>query len=127
MTGPCLALFIDQADFKAEIESLGVDDHVDWVARNADATTHFLECANQTICIVCVRPEPEREALETITLIVHEAVHVWQRAMEDIAERHPSDEFEAYSIQAISHILIAEYIRQLELKDPCKKTPSRRH
>lgn len=42
-------------------------------------------------------------------LIVHEAVHVWQRIVEHIGEHKPSDEFMAYGIQTIAQELMFAY------------------
>lgn len=40
------------------------------------------------------------------SLLVHEAVHIFQRVCNYIGEDKPSDEFEAYCIQAISQELM---------------------
>lgn len=36
------------------------------------------------------------------SLLLHEAVHIWQRAVLVMGEKEPSKEFEAYSIQRIA-------------------------
>jgi hypothetical protein len=46
-------------------------------------------------------------------MLVHEAVHVWQFHCENIGEREPSIEFEAYSIQAVSQFLMEAYAASL--------------
>lgn len=43
--------------------------------------------------------------------LVHEAVHVWQNACEQVGEDNPSAEFEAYSIEQIAENLINEWKR----------------
>jgi hypothetical protein len=40
-------------------------------------------------------------------------VHVWQQHCEDIGERNPGSEQEAYAVQAIAQELMAEYGRRL--------------
>lgn len=47
----------------------------------------------------------ERNQIEVYGLLLHEAVHVWQKIKKLMGEREPSSEFEAYSIQAIAQDL----------------------
>lgn len=55
-------------------------------------------------------PIYKKRAIEQVYgLLVHEAVHVWQRIMEYIGESKPSDEFMAYGIQAIAQELMFAY------------------
>ncbi|MBJ9984439.1 hypothetical protein IAE19_03165 [Acinetobacter sp. S40] len=51
----------------------------------------------------------ERDVIEVYGLLLHEAVHVWQRIRGLMGEREPSSEFEAYSIQAIAQDLFEMY------------------
>lgn len=44
-----------------------------------------------------------------VSLIFHEAVHVWQRVREEMGETSPSTEFEAYAIQHIGLQLLMAY------------------
>ncbi|WP_146097128.1 hypothetical protein [Brucella oryzae] len=57
----------------------------------------------KVVCIVTLRDgsENERSISEITGLLVHEATHVWQTIRDDIGEKDPSPEFEAYSMQAI--------------------------
>ncbi|MEN5103787.1 hypothetical protein [Brucella anthropi] len=57
----------------------------------------------KVICIVTLRDgsENERSISEITGLLVHEATHIWQTIRDDIGEKDPSPEFEAYSMQAI--------------------------
>lgn len=61
--------------------------------------------------LVCVGRGAERNALDVILTIVHEAVHVWQFVREVIGERSPGIEMEAYGIDGISRGLIDAYCR----------------
>ncbi|MBC6819573.1 hypothetical protein CKK01_19100, partial [Acinetobacter baumannii] len=47
----------------------------------------------------------ERKLIEIYGLLLHEAVHVWQKVKKLMGEKEPSSEFEAYSIQAIAQDL----------------------
>lgn len=63
------------------------------------------------ICIVTLQDNAENLTDEhniTMTLL-HEAVHVWQTMVEDINEREPSREFEAYMIEHITRQLVEAY------------------
>ncbi|MGQ1216569.1 hypothetical protein ACT4Z6_18755 [Acinetobacter baumannii] len=51
----------------------------------------------------------ERNQIEVYGLLLHEAVHVWQKIKKLMGEREPSVEFEAYSIQAIAQDLFKMY------------------
>ncbi len=65
----------------------------------------------KVVVIVTVRDgsEHERSISEITGLLVHEATHVWQTIREDIGEKDPSPEFEAYSMQAIFHGLFTAF------------------
>ncbi|MBE2738299.1 hypothetical protein ILS98_19015, partial [Acinetobacter baumannii] len=41
----------------------------------------------------------ERNLIEVYGLLLHKAVHVWQKVKKLMGEKEPSSEFEAYSIQ----------------------------
>lgn len=70
---------------------------------------HFENVANSNACsIVTMRPL-NKSSLEQISMLYHEAVHVWQAMREAIGEDKPSHEFEAYSIQNIGKQLIIAY------------------
>lgn len=51
----------------------------------------------------------ERKLIEIYGLLLHEAVHVWQKIKKLMGEKEPSSEFEAYSIQAIAQDLFKMY------------------
>ncbi|SSR50187.1 Uncharacterised protein [Acinetobacter nosocomialis] len=51
----------------------------------------------------------ERKLIEIYGLLLHEAVHVWQKVRKLMGEKEPSSEFEAYSIQAIAQDLFEMY------------------
>lgn len=51
----------------------------------------------------------ERNLIEVYGLLLHKAVHVWQKIKKLMGEREPSVEFEAYSIQAIAQDLFKMY------------------
>lgn len=59
-----------------------------------------------TVCIVCMdktRLKGDHNAM--MALLVHEAVHVWQYALEAMNTQSSDCEFEAYTIQYLSQLM----------------------
>ena len=81
---------------------------------HCDATTHHFENREdfKVSSVVCLRLRNGVSYPQIAALIVHEAVHIWQKTRDDYGERSPSPEFEAYAIQNITQRLLEEYQRQ---------------
>lgn len=112
MRGPFLALVQTEAAFHKELKRmrLPATEWPRWLNANADATTHTLINSKGKLCIfVALGPCVGCSGIEIAGLLVHEAVHVFQRYCEHIGEDRPSTEFEAYSTQAIAQELMAAY------------------
>ncbi|MEB6681030.1 hypothetical protein [Acinetobacter lwoffii] len=60
-------------------------------------------------CIVQLGDCSERTLIEVHGLLLHEAVHIWQRIKKLMGEDEPSIEFEAYSIQRIAQDLFSMF------------------
>lgn len=94
----------------------------------ADARATTFDSANgQRLVIVTVADRFDKKMRQdpfaVAGLILHEAVHVWQALREEIGEKEPSREFEAYAIQHISLNLFWAY-ENTRLKKP--KRPARK-
>lgn len=78
---------------------------------NAGGHTQWLrnDTTGEAIILVCIHSEAERDALEVILTILHEAVHVWQFLCDHIGEKKPGIEMEAYGIENITRSLIEAY------------------
>lgn len=63
----------------------------------------------QGIAIVCLKEELPLTTEEIYSLLVHEAVHLWQAHCRWLGEDKPGEETEAYAIQKIAGELIKEY------------------
>lgn len=112
--GPYMTLCLSEAEFRAALAKLTPPCVPAWMNAGADATTHFFDNQDKKTCaIVCLGKTDGRNAIEVAGLLVHEAVHVWQQHCEDIGERKPGDEQEAYGIQSIAQELLAEYARRV--------------
>ncbi len=76
----------------------------------AASATIFRDISGGDDCvIVTVADAGKRPAIEVVGLLIHEAAHVWQHVKRAMREKHPSAEFEAYALQAISQSLIHAY------------------
>lgn len=118
ITGPNLILVTTEKEYLKAIAACGVPAHEAgrWISSDhANATVHFLEPADgDQCCIVAIQATEANTSIQIAGLLVHEAVHVFQRFCERIGEDDPSAEFEAYSIQTISQRLMLAYAETLE-------------
>lgn len=71
----------------------------------ADARVNF----NDAHVIVQIGDTSNWSLLQIHGLLLHEAVHIWQELKIKMGEENPSNEFEAYSIQAIAQDLFEMY------------------
>ena len=85
------------------------------------AVTHHFECNNGKVAIVCINPAKRHSPIQVAALLVHEAVHIWQKCRDTIGEDNPSHEFEAYSIQWIAQELMEAYANTLKRKHRRRK------
>lgn len=68
-------------------------------------------------CIVQLGDTSSKELIQIHSLLLHEAVHIWQKVRTLMGESEPSSEFEAYSIQRIAQDLFEMFDRS-EFNDP---------
>jgi len=114
----CLCL--TEKEFYAELKRIEVPIG-DWPRfvknSHSDATLHYLEHKNgNRIAIVCLDQEKAatKTGIQIASLLVHEAVHIWQRHTAAIGSFNDhGDEEEAYAIQNIAQSLIEEYARRM--------------
>lgn len=100
------------AILKKEMKRFKVNQEIG-INNGKSATTNIMKNDNgEVVAIVCLY-DHSVDILMIYALLVHEAVHIWQEIKENIGEREPSHEFEAYSIQKISQNLFYEYKRQV--------------
>jgi hypothetical protein len=115
IVGPHLALATTQKQFDKVMRHCQIPKAMrpTFKQSGSNASTLLLERdTGEYICIVSLHTIPRKTPKTVIySLLVHEAVHVWQHKRKGIGEDSPSSEFEAYSIQAISQALFDEYER----------------
>ena len=112
--GPYLTLCLAQEEFDAILKRLKVKYATPYVSSGADATAHHLtNYKGEAVAIVCLSGFEERSPVEVAGMLVHEAVHVWQNYCQDIGEKEPGREQEAYAIQTIAQELMSEFARRM--------------
>jgi hypothetical protein len=104
-----VAICTSEADFKFELKRLRVPitEWPVWLANDAAANTFTFQGKKieEKIMIVCI----QKGLKKPLPILIHEAVHIFQQEMRYIQEDTPSDEFMAYSIEAIAERLIEAY------------------
>ena len=105
----------DEKAWKHEMKRLEVKD-VPYPALTTDACcTHFEKSKNKSgdsagnSCSIVSISHEKRDPLAIVTLLVHEAMHVWRQMLSEMGEEEPSSEFEAYAMQNIVFRLLAAY------------------
>jgi hypothetical protein len=89
--------------------------NTEWVRNGAHATTHLANNEDgESAAIVCIKVKPSYEGPQVAALLVHEAVHIWQKWCEMYGEANPGTEQEAYAIQFISSELFYAYTEKLK-------------
>lgn len=85
-----------------------------FMAAGADACVWFLTSDRFNIAVVCMGDTEGKSMPQIHAMLVHEAVHIWQKICKTVGERRPSSEFEAYSVQMISQRLMELYHAQTD-------------
>jgi hypothetical protein len=115
--GPYLTLCLTQDEFEcAVLDIKQTAGGAPFVSPSANATTWEFESPTGAACIVCVRGSETRTPTEVAGILVHEAVHVWQFHCENIGERHPGKEQEAYGIQFIAQTLFESFAERMKAR-----------
>jgi len=109
-----MALCLTEADYLRAAKHCKIPIPDPWLHMNKEkGVTHVWESDGKLVCIVCLHPDAiKADPIEVAGVLVHEAVHVFQRLCDSIGEDAPSREFEAYSIGNIAERLMREFVRQ---------------
>lgn len=109
-------LCLSDKEYQRELKRLKVKkESAAYFVSRGHAMTHIFDGTKGAVtCLVCIHPSSvyRMPRAQIYGLLVHEATHVFQEMMRVMGERNPSDEFMAYSIQAISVNLIASFDKQ---------------
>lgn len=113
MVGPHMTLVLSEDEYRTAMRHCKVPraEQPLWILTpHADATVHWMDNLNGALtCIVAIRPRKGITGIQIASMLVHEAVHIWQQFKKRIGEKKPSAEFEAYSIQTIAQRLMEAY------------------
>jgi hypothetical protein len=115
ITGPYLCLALDEASFHKAFNHLKRPkaNRPRWILNEySHATVHTLENADGNLAAVVCLNIGDHTGIQIACLLVHEAVHIWQEFAKRIGESAPSEEFEAYAVQAIAQRLMVSYAEQ---------------
>ena len=112
IVAPYFTLCTTEQMFLDETSKLGWRNVATWAPENGARTHYGTNEDGDPTCIVCVRNFEKHEPIPNAGVLVHEAVHVFQRWCDEHGETHPSSEFQAYAIQWISQELMTEFVRQ---------------
>jgi len=112
--GPFLTLCLSKEEQDHVTKKL-LSRSLDFPVDGAHCHTFGNITTNELCAVVSVsKASQERcNSIELVGLLIHEAVHVWQRYAEDMGETSPGTEQEAYAIQGISQELLDEYARRI--------------
>ena len=114
IVGPHLTLVTTENQYNKVMKHCNIP-RKDWpsYASGGNASTLLLENEDgEQVCVVSLHTIPKKTPKNVIlSLLVHEAVHVFQHKLEGMGEDRPSKEFEDYSIQAIANELFDQYAR----------------
>ena len=108
IVGPIIKLVTSPEQYHKLYTRLAGKDSKPWVEDGAGATLTVLVNDVGELCTI-VAMHPVSSLVNAYSILVHEAVHVWQAYIDHIGETKPSEEFMAYSIQAISKELMNQY------------------
>jgi len=122
-------LCCEEADFRKTLKKLGLplEKQPTFCGPNAGASTHFFDGAESSrdVIIVTLNDTSDRTPTEINSLLVHEAVHIFQHIKSILGETCTIDagyEVEAYAIQRISYNLMTEFEEyELELYEKAHK------
>lgn len=110
-----IALCVTEKQYIKAMKKAGIhkSEHDEWIINGADATCHYIEGQGslKDFAILCIRLEKEPTP-ETVGLIAHECMHLWQWIKEKRRESNPSIELDAYAIQYLVMNIWAEYRRK---------------
>lgn len=104
------ALCLTEQQYHGELKRIGIPERLWDNFVDKDAAAHFLSGDGGTLLAIVTLNQRKGRSLEQVYgLLVHEAVHIWQAIKDELGEKIPGAEQEAYSVQAIAQSLMESY------------------
>lgn len=97
--------------FKREMKRLKVDGVPFIMNDHSNASAHYLTHEGDLTVIITMQPVGDRPVEQVAGLIAHEAVHVAQELWDNIGERNPGREAEAYLVQMITQCCLQDALK----------------
>lgn len=116
IAGPHFCLCLNEEDYRQALKDIDNEDwDHEWV-KSGGALAHWFKTESSLTVIITIDISKKRPIEEIHAMLVHEAVHMWQKFKEHINEQNPSIEFEAYSLQVICMRLFYSYSEQTKIR-----------
>lgn len=121
LNGPHVALVMSQDEFQAALAERGIEDDEMFCPDGCRAVTHSFRKHGDLTCIIGLHPDARTASpIEVASVLVHEAVHVWQRTVDATAFGNAREcwgtEGEAHAIENISRELMQAFADRLEVE-----------
>ena len=102
-----------EKSYHKTMERYGVEMPEAFISIGKDATVHSFDSENGLIAIFCIRGKQKNgiDRNQITSLIIHESVHIWQKAKETMGVTLNDTEIEAYAIQWISQQFLNAYYK----------------
>lgn len=112
LLGPRVAVVTTERQFRRVARSLGVADAAGYVGDGWLGAVHAYDVGGELVCVVGLNlPRlAQLDGIDVAALIVHEAVHVWQRVRDALAG-DVGREGEAYAVQNIAAGIMRAYVK----------------
>ncbi|MBC7602789.1 MAG: hypothetical protein H7255_09040 [Ramlibacter sp.] len=111
---PHMTLCLNEQQFLAAAKHCKLKRPDQWLdVAKQKACVHTWEANDKLTCVVCLHPDSiKSDPIDVACMLVHEAVHVFQRLCDSIGEHTPGREFEAYSVERIAEQLMRDFVKQ---------------
>jgi hypothetical protein len=113
LQGPRVAVVTSQRQYLAVLRSIDYKEPDEFCPARMLACVHSFEAAGELVCVVGINLPRTRamDSIDVAALLVHEAVHVWQRTRDAIGADGVGRELEAYAVQNIAAGIMRAYVK----------------
>ncbi len=112
-----IGLCLSEKAWNRQLRKMEIDPKTEpYPTASGNCSTFRFTKEGKTISLVTIDAShfTKHSGLTCLGLLVHELAHVWQAVLEDMNEKNPSIEFEAYALQAL-FVNMAWALKELKL------------